>query len=235
MKRKTLTLTICFLALISIVSIGFASWVISRPVADSFQAGSISAEAVNVDELSIELTWEGSTTIHYGKPNPVGDYTYNWLSNTSDLDENLSVTLEIKLDGNLSRISGLNLTMFIPETAEATSGPKLTELSHAFGRAYESEYITLPKVTIGDSTVTYDVNSGFSIDAGLFTESNSYTISVTFTFGWGTKFGGVNPLEHFNGMPHTEDNENAAKTALEAIYELQGLSYKVKVAPVLAS
>ena len=99
MKRRTLTIAICFLALVAIISVGFASWIITRPVQDATTAGSISTETVvdNSYTLTAEAVPGSSGVIQYGKP---ADYTpgaNDWLSNDGAV-ENLAY--EIKLTAN---------------------------------------------------------------------------------------------------------------------------------------
>lgn len=242
MKRKTLTLTICFLALVSIVSVGFASWVISRPVESNETTGSISAEAVQSDDLSIALAWEGTNNIHYGKPNPVGTYDYDWLSNDGN-PESLTVTLNITLsgtdiaDGVLNKISALKLSLYIPKVIDdSETNLKLNDNRHAFSTALLSQYVALPTVKINDGeTTVYDIDNGVNIDKALFTQANGYKISVTLHFGWGDAFkvGGqnLNPLAYFNSFPYDEKASDA-ENALGAIYALNELSYKVLISPV---
>ena len=95
MKRKTLTLAICFLALIAIVSVGFASWIITRPVVDQNQEGSITAETVDdiTYQYSVKANGSSSNVIHFGKPESDPTGSQSWLTNEDGQVENLSYSI----------------------------------------------------------------------------------------------------------------------------------------------
>ena len=55
MKRKTMTLVLCLLAALALVSVGFASWVISAD-ANKTVSGNIKVDTVEDKRLSADVT-----------------------------------------------------------------------------------------------------------------------------------------------------------------------------------
>ena len=118
MKRKTLTLAICFLALIAIVSVGFASWIITAPVKDQTQEGSITAEAVENNSYAITLTETGTDKIHFGDPSDADPFKgkYGWLTSNSSETESLEYDLKIEIDHYEYMASQVYLNLLSIET-----------------------------------------------------------------------------------------------------------------------
>lgn len=118
MKRKTLTLAICFLALIAIVSVGFASWIITAPVKDQTQEGSITAEAVENNSYAITLTETGTDKIHFGDPSNDDAFKgqYGWLTSNGSEDESLEYGLKIEIDHYEYMASQVYLNLLSIET-----------------------------------------------------------------------------------------------------------------------
>ena len=246
MKRKTLTIAICFLALISIVSIGFASWVISRPTTEQSAVGSITAEEVSVSGYGITLEWvkwdqtsnayvTDTPIIHFGKPVTADESITNpWLTNSSDaLIESFDATLKISIS-NIENMSdaGLNVSLF---TVIGEADKALNDESTAFGKAVKDGYISMPTVKINDGSAT-SYASVINIDSDDFTAG--YCL-VHIQFGWGTKFGGSSPVNPYNYYNKLDVNQygSEAETALKAIQQIStdGTKYKVLVAPAPAT
>ena len=70
MKRKSLTLTICILTILSLASIGFASWIIINPTPIEPTVGEIAVDDVTSEVFTIETAWDTTSNgkINYGKP-----------------------------------------------------------------------------------------------------------------------------------------------------------------------
>ncbi len=184
MKRKTLTLAISVFALLAIISVGFASWVITRTDDDVNLEGSISVDTVEDKDLGLSAKWVRSLTDQTEVTNPVIKFgamdpndpkyslkTKNWLLNESTEKENLSVFLMIQVENkdalNGKKIS-VNLNPVVP--------PANTTFAEA---ANKKELFQLP--TIIEDMFTADKFG-----------SNNYVI-VELNFKWGTLFNSVNP------------------------------------------
>lgn len=74
MKRKTLTIAISIFALIAIVSVGFASWIISRPTLNENIEGNITVESVTLSSTNVIESFSITSTnksLHLGKPESI--------------------------------------------------------------------------------------------------------------------------------------------------------------------
>lgn len=252
MKRKTLTLTICFLALVSIVSIGFASWVISRPVVEQTETGSITAEAVETKGYDISLSWQNGNKIHFGESTTWDSTQNGWITTTGAAADSLVCTLIINVS-NMEEFDGDELKLsfkgFIENVVDDEEDDVLFDLStpkangNAFQKALAATYIAAPTVSTkeypeeGDPTTTTlesDVNGYYYLDKDNFEKNDSDSSGkcyVTFTFAWGTKFGSKNPMDHYNSKTYTAALGSEAETALNAIkaIETEKIAYKVFV------
>ena len=245
MKRKALTITICFLALVSIVSIGFASWVITKPMEEQTAAGSITAEAVKVDGYTLGLKWQGveegqNPVIHFGKPSTentvVTPGVEAWLAADGESQEEaLTCTLRITVSNTANIASELTLTL---NTVVSEVLKELNDDSTAFGKAVAANYIAMPTVKVGaNAAAPYDPATKVAIAKTDFTADGEGAASgycdVVITFAWGSVFGGINPLNHYNQADYTDEKANEAQTALEAIKAIadSNSAYKVTVGP----
>lgn len=246
MKRKALTITICFLALVSIVSIGFASWVITKPIEEQTAAGSITAEAVKVNGYTLGVEWLGVEeneipVIHFGKPStentlPTPEGVTAWLTaEEGSKEEALTCTLHITVSNTANIASGLTLSL---NTVIDGVLKELNDETTAFGKAFAANYIAMPKVQVDDNEAApYDPASKVAIAQDDFTADSEGAASgycdVVITFAWGSVFGGINPLNHYNQANYDEDDANEAQTALEAIKAIadSNSAYRVTVGP----
>ena len=244
MKRKALTITICFLALVSIVSIGFASWVITKPMEKQTAAGSITAEAVEVEGYTLALKWQGvgegqDPVIHFGKPatlDPTPEGVTPWLTADSDsVNESLTCTLRITVSNTANIASGLTLTL---NTVVEDVLKELNDDTTAFGKALAATYIAMPTVQVGaNAAAAYDPTAKVAIAKTDFKPDSEGAASgycdVVITFAWGSLFGGVNPQNHYNQDNYSDEKANEAQTALEAIKAIADTNsaYKVTVGP----
>ena len=249
MKRKALTITICFLALVSIVSIGFASWVITKPIEEQTETGSITAEAVKVDGYTLGVVWQDveedeTPVIHFGQPSATlesPDGVTPWLSSVDDDEsefgqsktESLTCTLRVTVSNTANIASGLTLTL---NTVVSGALKELTDEDTAFGQAIAANYIAMPTVKVGgNDAAPYNPSAKVAIAQGDFTADSVGAASgycdVVITFAWGSVFGSINPLNHYNQANYTDEKANEAQTALEAILAIaqEGTSYKVTV------
>lgn len=128
MKRKTITIAISCLMVIALVSVGFASWIISAPKATVVE-GSITTESVVDTRIGLDYEWgkmvevgeDGEKTlqfvadlentespsniVHFGKSTT--QFQDPWLSNSSEKNENLKLYLQLKLSNLIQRENGI--------------------------------------------------------------------------------------------------------------------------------
>ena len=226
MKRKTLTLAISVFALLAIISVGFASWVITRGEDNANLAGSISVDTVEDNDLGLSAKWVKSLTDQTEVTNPVIKFgamdptdpkysllTKEWLKNESTEKENLSVFLMIQVE-NKAALNGKKISVELNPDVPPTN----TSFTEA---ASKKELFELP-------TITEDM---FTADKF---GSNNYVI-IELKFKWGTSFRGVNPSSSEAEWAGEYNAANATKVKnllqqLEAA--LKDVSYNVVVSAV---
>lgn len=219
MKRKTLTIVVGLLLTLSLVGVGFASWVISAN--DSEQIiGNVEVQTVADRRLDItvkDLTYStdhyvagDSNKIFFGMPTEEeitrAGITNPWLTNTDTSKvENLSVT-------------------FIVEVAYKTASP------------IEASDITFNASYVANDVITGLVTAGY-LDNPIVTptpvadsDPNKVTYEVTLTFDWGSSFSGNNPYLFYNDTgKSSETHGDEAWAAMNVVNSISDLTYTVKV------
>lgn len=223
MKRKTLTLAISVFALLAIISVGFASWVITRQDQNKDANGSITVETINGEVNYLESVTISENAIHFGTPATMNKEGA-WLTASSDAKpQNLTATLTIVLTKNLEAGEKINLTV----KADDSDPTKKAAYEAAIATDPNStNYIKAPVFKMGKNPVTELTSANFSQN----TSTQKYEAVVTIAFDWGTAFDGQNPYDYYNGLPFTPENVSAANTALSALAKLDGIQYIVTVA-----
>ncbi|MCI6508161.1 MAG: hypothetical protein MR465_01165 [Bacilli bacterium] len=223
MKRKTLTLAISVFALLAIISVGFASWVITRPLQADPVAGSINVDPVTDLNVTISTQWvadaAGSSEltdapiIRFGnKKDTPADY---WLYNTSG-EENL--TAYLRVDVTFSDKEVLKNKKIVAHFKAVAAGDANVQ---NYTNAIQTGYISGP---------THDTDINDTVFAITYDDLNSasgrkYSEILTINFNWGeTIFSGKNPVDKWKDVSQA----NAAQTALNELYEkLNGISYEI--------
>lgn len=205
MKRKTMTLVLCLLAALALVSVGFASWVISVD-ANKEVSGNIKVENVVDSRLEATIT-PSAPSIVFGTPT---DTIANpWLTNTSIGTQVLEVKFTIVVteggmpyEGKTGKITASyteGVVTYDGTTNQITPVAGGTEGNYA--KAVKATYVTAMNLT----EVTETATKG--------------TYEVTFSVGWGAAFGSTNPYTYYNALKAEDEAENAKK-ALNGMYDL---------------
>ena len=239
MKKKTITLVIYMLVCISLVSVGFAAWIITG--GDKTEAtGNVVATTVN-DE-SLVISGEGwasqNNSIAFGRPE--SGYNTGWLqAEAGDAVQNLSVTYSFTLalsDQQSASTIGQAVAKLKAEKVKIT----LTH-SAAIQNAITAKYIEGEKVAYtiayGDSksqtgelaitSVSTEITEDFLNDLKEV-DAKTATITITISYAWGGNFNNENPYSYYNNAsqtgndmkPNTQVTYKAdAKTNLQGLYE----------------
>lgn len=179
MKRRSLTVLLCLLAIISLASVGFASWVISAGD-EEIATGNIQVEDVSDQRLEItNVNLSNKDFVFTGKPEePTA--TESWLKYSGKKTEVLSSVLTFKV-----AFKGSD-TVVVHDTNATITVNWHEDTQKVLEDAVEAGYIkAVPTLKL--------------VDKG----NGEY--SVTIEFQWGTKFGatestvGQNPFDYFNG------------------------------------
>lgn len=218
MKRKTMTLVLCLLAALALVSVGFASWVISAEAKHTVE-GSITVDAVVDKRLTVnhEFTGTGDTKdkFLFGKKSVTPAPQYSWLQN-AETQEKLSVEIKFTVVKDASYELGEG------KLFEGT----VSWTSDLFGKKYNNqdnqEFIR--KITPDNTKLTFDKDS--SDPTG-----NTFTATLTLTLDWGAAFSNTNPYQYYNAHKATDTIPEGSITYVEdAKLKLQAF-YQAVAAP----
>lgn len=193
MKRKIMTLVLCLLAALALVSVGFASWVISVDAIKEL-GGNVQIDTVVDKRLEVKIT-EGET------PVSSVDYVFGGL-------ETVSNDKWLKLEGNDRNIEKLTHTFTITITdlnntptdaGSITAVIEETSDSTAYKTAENAGYVkALPEeMTLLNGKITKQENK-----TGVY--------KVTITLEWGGAFGNQNPYTFYNNQGIDDPVQNSS-------------------------
>ena len=223
MKRKTLTLAICFLALIAIVSVGFASWIITAPSKVESDPGAITAEAVSDSgyALTIEQLGSSNPSIHYGAySGSPKTGQYSWLTNDRTKQESLDYSVWLVSSKYEFMSSNVYVNIFLlegeekvagegvddpNEYEEISTGKKTNGAQTKFNMAQTDGYIALPSISYNQNNtkVNYTPNLVINTDDNFGTLVKVGDASIA-------TFKSINEIKAFlvGGETVTPDSEN---------------------------
>lgn len=207
MKKRTLTISLIVLAIMLLVGIGYAGWVITK--SDSGEAnGNFEAYAVD-DTLNLVVANTANNGVKFGWADASPAISNPWLTldseNVEDLDAEFTVTW--------------------------SGGAQDFTLTHTF--LYGNEDANVDPMLIGApefSIVGSPAPSGVSIVnnntlrfTSDYTANTTITIKVSYSFG--TLFGGINPYQFFNpkGVNTAAFENSIYSTTSLTLSSIQGL------------
>ena len=212
-KRRFIAPLVALFLCIGLVSVGFATWVITTDSEPSTIDGQFMV--YNVENKSIQISTSlGDNTVKLAAGTKTA--TYDWLTFDSADEEDLEFSLVIKID-NWSAIKDGDSTLTFDISAVT------------FTNFTNSNYIVLPgavKATVAKSgdtwgAATLSPTSVTGVKKATF-DSTAGTLTVEYTFAWGSAFGGINPINHYNANAYSASAASQAQTALSALYALNG-------------
>lgn len=206
MKRKTLTLCLCLLAIFSLVGIGFAAWQIAKPATATPVDGTVVAYDATETNATIQMGWkEGKNQFIFGLPT---DYStpdsrsYKWFSLTDAANmqkDNHTVTLDIEVGSASALIDGSKIVVYLKPT-------DVTAFNEVFNDVIANK--------INDKDLDYDSDDDEVFDSILIAEYTKDQLtanasqSINITTGWGTAFGSDNPYTVFGSQAYDATNSN---------------------------
>ena len=247
-KKSGLIGAVIALSCASLVSVGFASWVISQSDTANV-SGTISVDTITdnryifddeetklVTELS-SSTAVASNVVVYGS-NAIN--ASGWLKNDA-ANENLTFYLKVKVSNAASKnIADVISSVAVTSTGGGTVYVKnghIWDASHnlytsstegasaktGFEGAKEEVYLS-SKSLVADPTITPS-GSTFNANGECW-----YTVQ----FNWGTFTGGANPNTYFNALDVNDEGENASESLKALNTLLDGANYTITITSVAA-
>lgn len=192
MKKRTLTISLIVLAIMLLVGIGYAGWVITRSTEGKAE-GNFTAYSVEDNGLTVTVT-EGA--IEYG---PVTATAQNpWLAFTGNGTQDLTATFTVVWTGS---------------TAESNAVFSLSSKLYKVSKSDSTESSDLSNATLIAAptfafvgTVNNDV-AEISNDNTTLTLKSGYqgeTLTIQVTYNWGSVFNGQNPNVYFNNHAYND-------------------------------
>ena len=197
MKRKTLTLVLCLLTVMSLVGVGFASWVISADTSVE-EEGKIVVDTVTDNRLTLEVGAVGNKDIIFTAPSgsTSGWLTYDGSKGAEQLKVTFPCTLtkndgtafKVNTDGNTHTITDALYAVTFTEPDKGT-GSALTN----YGIAEKAEIFDLYNTT------------GWKIEeVQLSSDNKTLTFNLVVGYAWGSLFGFKNPFTYYNALTVNE-------------------------------
>lgn len=225
-KGKKIGIIACVLASISLVGVGFSTWIIETRT-DS-KVNNITVTVADTKNASIIIS-DASATDNAVKFDADNSKTKGGLISCESTDkEDLSFTLSYKVTVGTS-VSSFEITAAIDDTSTTGNG-KYNQAVNTY------KYISLP-TTLGLKTSADTENSkvcfsnssksgsdGLSIDLSedKTAQTKIYTVTQVFSFSWGDAFNKKNPVEVSSSdliysYSGTETSGSSAKATIETL------------------
>ena len=199
-NRKMIVFALSIFMAVSLVSVGFAAWVMSA-VSNADAEAPVKVGIVSDASLSVtvdqwtradgeeEFKWTGDVLSFDA---PAGDDTGRVRAD-SEAVENLSMVISGKVT-NAATLKSLTMTITLP-----------TELGNAIQAGYirvkNAEVTAANKIVIGNAEGT---DKETALNYVLDEETGIATFSYTLSFEWGDFFGGENPSVFYDGTTTAE-------------------------------
>lgn len=221
MKRKTLTIAISIFALIAIVSVGFASWVITRQDQTKNAEGNITVETIDSGSLILLDSVKVSNNIVFGSPTNSNE-AGKWLTSNADVHEQLFATITI-------------ITSAKPDDNEKFKvSANATTNADNYNAAVTANYIQSIKIISAESN-DYSAAAITEISGSSFKEivdgdnKGKYEANFKVAFAWGSKFDEKNPYTYYNSKTYSDYASDASTTLQDLYSKLDGVKYTVTV------
>lgn len=239
MKRRSVIMIIMTFMLLTLVGVGFATWIIIAPTEESKAEGNITVETVQsqnswqfeakwVDDEGNELGKDKKPEIVFGLPSDMEIEAGKkvWLTNDHIGTENLTVYLYVKAsvtDVQVDANDYAKIELKSVVTTAASDGQEATTDEKVLS-TYLGDDASV-SVTVKEDETNTPVKE-------LSSQQLKDGVTLKITFGWKYNDGetdGIveNPYTHFNKLDYYEHQE-AANTYLSKLYGmLKNCSFKV--------
>ena len=224
-NRKVLFFGLLLFLAISLISTGFAAWIMStgtdKGSNSNVHVGTITDGSLEFGE--IKFVEDKEEIIFDSLESDTDGHIYADLSENA-LFENLSVTFTTTLTP-VTYVKDLSISVALPATVKA---------------AADAKYITMPKCchVEGTSAISVDLIKDGVIqkleDTGVVAtittseDGKIYNISITLNFGWGTAFGGKNPGIYLDD--ENDDVDFSYEQKVQKMVEFKSTIYGLSVA-----
>lgn len=255
MKKRTLTLTLCLLALVALFSIGFAAWIVTAPINDVKPDGSITVDTVSDERVTLSATISEAEIV-FGRESDekIAAYPYKWVVLDSVPIENLTATVTLTITG-FSYLKDITLNLTTDLNAEVAK-PSIFKETNYEGKGYADaqtaklvgalpyQGLTISNKDLKDNYTDSEGDIYFTV----VESTNIATVVIKINFTWGEKFAVteiveeeevttyVNPGKYFNSIDIDAEGadkkalgDDAVKTLKDLEGYLTGVTYKLTI------
>ena len=199
-NRKIVTVGLAAFLGLGLVSTGFAAWVMSMG-AEKKEEGNVNVSTVTDVSIELDVTLrddtqkDNDTTFVFDAKKDDRSGRVKWGQDKDQTTQTPGENLSITFDVTVSPVSSLDtLTIKI-------------ELPAGVQKAVDEGYLVAPTCASDSGVILYEYdanNAGGNHQKAAATgwnynqNNDSATFYYTITFGWGEKFGGMNPCEYYD-------------------------------------
>lgn len=228
MKKRIITLVLSALAVVLLVGVGFASWVVSQGDANE-QTGNILVETVKDERLHVTVTLisnnENDKKFQFGAP---ANATEGWLheDGADPVLENLQVKFQVvvtrdqafKDENSDGQPDDLHFEQLVfgdklvvcDENGQVVDGNESEE-------GIQPQEIAYPTALIQQVAPSYAAPTAGASNWDLSDEGKTATTVVTLQLKWGTLFGGEESVNPYTFFASKEVNGKLSATEVSAL------------------
>ena len=233
MKTKT-KLTVAIASVLSVVALagtGYAGWVISKKVSKDTTGNVQVYNVVDHGVTRSDFKFEGGkNNIIWGKPDGYVQNAKDWLTPGDDVQvEYLNPVVTFNVENNDHTLTDAKYKPNVTAKIVVNDNTNGRYANAIAGEYIEGYAVDAKGITIDSKDIVVTQNADPD-------HRYQYNCSLTLSkFNWGSHFGNnQNPYTYYNGKTlatqEAIDYEfNDAKTALEAIANLKGVTFKVTI------
>lgn len=232
------------IAAVALSSVGFATWITGMQQTTQTGSISVTVDTASNDTLYLDVALKDSSISIHQKATTNNGKMY---VTGNDTETDLSISF--------SKFKVYVSSKYNPSTVKVTMGVSFLNGDAAYNSVVytnggiakavgQDTYITLPSVLTGENGVSLKASTS-TLEGYTVKELNDEDLTVS--FGWGTAFGGEDPVTHYNNKIDTKvDTEekltvmNEATTTLNEMNSLLNgktikLSFELTTTPVQQS
>lgn len=228
MKTRKLTLVLTLLAVLAFTSIGFATWVITKPATDIYSEGAIIVDDATNGAYQL-IVPEDAGNIVFGVPAELdSSYSQVWLANDDNV-EVLSQIITIQVDTGgkefadiIDYVNDLSVNL---EYIDPVENSKVDD----FNYCVEKGYIVAPKLYYlsEDNWTEYTLGKALTVEEAF---DDNGVCQFKIEFAWGATFNSINPYDYYNGQTYSIPLADEAQTNLNDLYtHLKDVLYKLTI------
>lgn len=212
-KNKYILYTLISLSLISVVSVGFSSWIINNSKGDTTENFNITFGEVIDNTISANIT---SSDVSVSFDALEADLCTNEITNGDGNVEDLNYGVTFTLTSANSLV-GINLDFTYSNTSNFISALGTNPNDYINCACLTNFTYVMPIDNVSDATNTE--NTAVTLTVTYSNEFKNAEVVANFAFSWGSVFGNVNPCK--SEIDNVDIKLNSFKTAYSKVINEQ--------------